>query len=111
MNAFATLINAACEFIAAAMERVEQNAFGNYTPEDRASVQREAAAIETEIRQLAQLLDAVQAIARMRAPGIAQILRRRGFAYEAEHLDRLVRLADEITKSQENDADCAWLPD
>ena len=101
MDAFATLTNAAREFIAAAMERVEQNAFGDYTPEDRASVQREAAAIETEIGQLEQLLDAVQTIAGMRAPGIAQILRRRGFAYEAEHLDRLVRLADEITKNQE----------
>ena len=101
MDAFATLTNAAREFIAAAMERVEQNAFGDYIPEDRASVQREAAAIETEIGQLEQLLDAVQTIAGMRAPGIAQILRRRGFAYEADHLERLVRLADEITKSQE----------
>ena len=101
MDAFATLTNAAREFIAAAMERVEQNAFGDYTPEDRASVQREAAAIETEIGQLEAWFDAVQTIAGMRAPGIAQILRRRGFAYEAEHLDRLLRLADEITKNQE----------
>ena len=101
MDAFATLTNAAREFIAATMDRVEQNAFGDYTPEDRASVQREAAAIETEIGQLEALFDAVQTIAGMRAPGIAQILRRRGFAYEADHLDRLVRLADEITKNQE----------
>ena len=101
MDAFATLTNAAREFIAAAMERVEQNAFGDYTPEDRASVLREAVVIETEVGQLEALLDAVQTIAGMRAPGIAQILRRRGFAYEAEHLDRLVRLADEITKNQE----------
>ena len=101
MDAFSTLTNAAREFIAAAMERVEQNAFGDYTPEDRASVLREAAAIETEIGQLEALFDAVQTIAGMRAPGIAQILRRRGFAYEADHLDRLVRLADEITKNQE----------
>ena len=101
MDAFATLTNAAREFIAAAMERVERNAFNDYTPEDQASVQREAAAIETEIGQLEALFDAVQAIARMRVPGIAQILRRRGFAYEADHLERLVRLADEITKSQE----------
>ena len=101
MDAFSTLTNAAREFIAAAMERVERNAFNDYTPEDQASVLREAAAIETEIGQLEALFDAVQTIAGMRAPGIAQILRRRCFAYEADHLDRLVRLADEITKNQE----------
>ena len=106
MEAFSTLTNAAYEFIAAAMERVEQNAFGDYTPEDRASVRREAAAIETEIGQLGKLLDAVQAIAGMRAPRVAQILRRRGFHFEAERVANLIRVADEIDgKIKKNEAD------
>jgi hypothetical protein len=78
MEGFTNLTNAAREFIDARIEVVERNAFDDYTPEDVASVHREAVAIETEIARLASVVDAARAIARMRHPSIEKLLRTQG---------------------------------
>jgi len=106
MEGFTNLTNAAREFIDARIEVVERNEFDDYTPEDVASVHREATAIETEIARLASVVGAARAIAQMRHPSIEKLLRAQGFGYEADRVTELVRAADEAFKSApENDAD------
>lgn len=106
MEGFTNLANAAREFIDARIEVVERNAFDDYTPEDVASVHREATAIETEIARLTSVVDAAIAIARMRHPSIEKLLRARGFGYEADRVADLVRTVNEAFKSApSNDAD------
>lgn len=106
MESFTNLTNAAREFIDARIEVVERNEFDDYTPEDVASVHREAAAIETEIARLASVVDASRAIVRLRHTSIEKLLRTRGFGYEADRVAELVRAVGEALKpAPENDAD------
>ncbi|MFN3612651.1 hypothetical protein, partial [Tepidimonas sp.] len=94
MTGFANLINAAREFIDERIETVEENAFGDYTQEDIDSVHHEAHAIEAEIAAIGRIVESACAIASMRHPSIEAILRKRGFAYEADRIARLVRAVD-----------------
>jgi DNA phosphorothioation-dependent restriction protein DptG len=48
-----------------------------------------------------RLWAALQELAKMRHPSVAQILRRRGFGYEADRMDELVTAFDEIAHVQE----------
>lgn len=91
MAPFGTLINAAREFIAERQETLENDTHQRYTFEDRASVEREQDAIETEIAALTRLLAVTCAIADMKSPSIEHLLRRRGYGYEADRVAELVQ--------------------
>ena len=108
MTRFANLINAAREFIDERIETIEENAFGDYTQEDIDSVHRKANAIETEIAAIDGIVESARAVASMRHPSIEAILRRRGFAYEADCIGRLIRAVDEAFQdTPEKDAESA----
>lgn len=98
MTAFANLTNAALEFIDDRLKVIDENAFNDYTPEDRASLLREQALIEQEIEHLTQLIHAAQTIANMQHPSIEQLHRQRGFAHEADCVAELVRAVAIISK-------------
>lgn len=95
------LINAALECIDERVETVTRNKHGFYTEEDAESIQRERQIIERQIEQLGRLLQAAQAIASMRAPSVEQILRRRGFGFEADRIANLVRIVDALDKERQ----------
>jgi hypothetical protein len=106
MDAFPTLINAAREFIEARLETIQANASGVYTPEDRDSVFREQAAIETDIAGLAALVDAARKLAGMRHPSVERLLARQGFGFEANRVAELVQVIDRIDRNiPKNDGD------
>ena len=47
-----------------------------------------------------RLWDAVAGVVKLRHPSIAEILRKRGFGYEAGHVDELVAAFDEMVKGE-----------
>lgn len=96
MDPFGTLINAAREFIAERQETLEDDTHQRYTVEDRASVEREHQAIETEITKLTQWWESVMAIAEMKHPSVEHLLRRRGYRFEADRIAELVQLVTQL---------------
>ena len=47
-----------------------------------------------------RLLDAVAGVVKLRHPSVGDILRKRGFVYEAAQMDELVAAFDEMTKDE-----------
>lgn len=56
------------------------------------SLEQELQAIATEMADLQRLWEHVMAIAEMRHPSVEQIVRRRGYRYEADRIAELVHL-------------------
>jgi len=96
MNPFATVVNAAREFIAERQETLNNDTQQRYTVEDHASVEREYQTIETEITKLTQLWESVMAIAEMKHPSVEHLLRRRGYRFEAERIAELVQVVTQL---------------
>lgn len=96
------LANAAREMIASTLERIQVRNAGQ-DDEDLVSLLRQQKAIETEIKQLETLFSAAQKIAKMKYPSVEEILRERGFGYEADRIAKLVVAAEYMTIK--NDAD------
>jgi len=91
-----TLINAALEFIEGRQAFVQDDPYGDCTEEDKASVCREHALIQSEAAQLADLLAAAREIARMTSPSIEHLLRRQGYSFEADRMAELVAAIEAI---------------
>ena len=96
MMPFATVVNAAREFIAERQATLNNDTQQRYTVEDHASVEREYQAIETEIAKLTQLWEIAALIAALQYPRVEQILRRRGYRFEADRIAELVQLVTHL---------------
>lgn len=91
MNAFPTLTQAARAWIA--LRQATLNAVPSHASiEDRTAVEQGYQAIESEIAGLTQLWEKAMAIAEMTHPSVEQILRRRGYRFEADRIAELVQL-------------------
>lgn len=88
---FATLTSAARAWSALRQATLEANP-SRATAEDRASVEQEHQAIESEITSLTHMWEAATTVVELKHPSVEQVLRRRGYRFEANRIADFVQL-------------------